>query len=129
MNDTRQRRHVVLQWVEVLTPPGVWSVWFLVNYNLAESLACSPGAIRFLMPPGMQSVILLGTALAAVVTALTGVLSFRDYRRVRSSDTSTGRRASWMALSGVTLSAFFLLILVAGFFIVALLHSPCAPSM
>ncbi|GAC1364236.1 MAG: hypothetical protein NVSMB32_06590 [Actinomycetota bacterium] len=120
---------MVLQWIEVLTPPGVWSVWFLANYNLAESLACSPGAIRFLVPPGMQPVILLNTALAAALTILTGLLSLRDYRRVRASDATTGRRASWMALSGVMLSALFLLIIVGGFFTVAMLNPPCAPSM
>ena len=39
---------LAFQWVAVLAPPGAWAAQFLLNYNLADSLGCSPSAIRFL---------------------------------------------------------------------------------
>lgn len=128
--DPVAHRRLVLEWICVLTPPGVWAVWFLVGYNIADTLACTPSAVGFLVAsPGMNPVIAGITAVSAIITAATGVISLRHYRRTRAADPSTGLVDTWMWLAGIMLSALFLLIILVGFFMVIILRSPCTQSM
>lgn len=123
-------RAVRLEWVCVLVPPGIWAAWFLVGYNIADTLACTRSAVGFLVAnPGMNPVIAGMTAVAALITAATGVLSVRNYGRVRGSDPSPGGIDTWMSLAGIMLSGLFLLIIVVGFFMVIILRAPCTQSM
>ena len=121
------RREGALQWAVVFVPPAAWAAQFLVNYNLADSLGCSPGHVV-----GMGSVKgVLGavTGLAALACIVSGLVALRAWRRWRANDATTGKRAEWMALAGVMVAALFLLLILAGFLPLALLSPPCAPSM
>lgn len=118
------------QWVDVLAPPGAWATQFLLNYNLADSLGCSPSALRFLgMDAGVKTAIGAVTAVAALVCVVTGALSLAAYRRYRAADPTTGQRARWMALAGVMVAVLFLLMILTGFLPLVVLNPPCAPSM
>ncbi|HEU5002505.1 MAG TPA: hypothetical protein VFW71_06985 [Actinomycetota bacterium] len=124
------RRSLVAQWIAVLAPPGAWAAEFLLNYNLADSLGCSPSAIRFLgMDGGVKIASAAVTGVAVLVCLLTGALSLAAYRRFRAEDHTTGQRARWMALAGVMVAVLFLIIILASFLPIAILDPPCAPSM
>lgn len=124
------RGALAVQWLAVLAPPGAWAAEFLLNYNLADSLGCSPSALRVLGMDAHVKVAIGGVAAAAaLVCVVTGLVSLAAFRRTRAGDPTPGHRARWMALAGVMVAALFLLMILAGFLPLALLSPPCAPSM
>jgi hypothetical protein len=102
-------------WVGVLTGPAAWSTQILINYNL-EEIACGPasGTTGRILGVDVQAWILGVDTFLAVATLVAGWISIVCLRSTEA-DASTGGRARWMALSGVMVSALFLIIIVAGF--------------
>jgi hypothetical protein len=113
---SRTRLFTAAEWTGVLTGPTAWTIHLWFNYGLEEFVACAPGArgrVDFLGIETRVWVLVSNAALAAVVLAV-GLFCVARYRRLRREDTTTGRRAEWMALSGILLNALFLLVIVAG---------------
>jgi hypothetical protein len=111
----REGRGSAALWFGVFAGPAAWSLQVLIGYN-AEEIACSAGS---------QSEELVGVdiepLLAVVHIALTAVtlaaliVSIRLLRLHSRGDSTTGGRATWMALAGVMVSVLFLVVLVSGF--------------
>ncbi len=120
----REHRGLVAQWFGVLGPAAAWSAQFLVTYNLADVVSCSPGAIPALaMDDRVKPFLALATALAAAVALAAGFVSYGCWKRLRAADPPTGGRAHWLALAGMFSSALFLLMILAGFLPLAFLSS------
>lgn len=115
-------------WVVTLGPPGAWAAQFLVSYNLADSLGCSPGALGGLQRTGLPASLGAVTGLAALACVASGLLALRLWGRLRTADPSPGERARWMAMAGIMLSAFFLLVILAALLPIAILRPPCAST-
>ena len=123
----RAHRGLVLQWFAVLAGPAAWSSQFLVSYNLTDTLACAPAAPRFLASGGFRPVVALVSALAAAVTAVALVVSYRCWKRLRGQDPTPGERASWLAIVGMMSNGLFLL-MILGSFVPLAFFSRCIPS-
>jgi hypothetical protein len=116
-------------WFGVLIGPLCWSLQILIGYNL-EEIACNPGSsTQKIAGAEVEPVAIALTLVLGAVTALGTLVSYRCWRRTRSSgDASTGGRSEWMALAGVITSALFL------FWIMTALFAPgflvvCDPSL
>jgi hypothetical protein len=97
-------------WFGILGAAGSWALHLVVNYALVPA-ACSAG-MSFLMYLNIP--IFLGVALFA------GFLSWRGWASVRGMDPENGNgerlmvhRVRFMALSGLAMSAFFLMVIIA----------------
>ena len=123
----RAHRGLVLQWFAVLAGPAAWSTQFLISYNVTDTGACAPAGVRFLASGGFRPVIAVVSALAAAVTAVALVVSYRCWKRLRGQDPTPGERASWLAVAGMMGSGLFLIMIVASFLPLAF-FSQCIPS-
>jgi hypothetical protein len=106
-----------------LTGPIAWSVHELLS-EILISAACSHGIDgfrNFVVGPvaGWQIVLLIETAVFALIVLAADVLAFRSWRLSRVEAGSTGAiggvagRSAWMALAGMLLSTMFLLGIIA----------------
>ena len=104
-------------WYGVLAGPIVWACQLLIDEGVTESVACAPGnrTPGLFFNTGMNTVIQITNAIAATLTLLALLISFRCYRRLRDGDTTTGDRARWMAIAGMFDSTLFLIITVTKF--------------
>jgi hypothetical protein len=122
-----ETRQSVLLWFGILAGPLAWTAQVIVAPDLAEVL-CYPGAERSGQGQiyGLDIEVFI-VALTAVLTSvcLAGVLvSLRCLRVLRAAnDSTTARRATWMARAGVLVSTLFALATVVGFIPAFLLES------
>lgn len=128
---SRRQPGLARQWVGVLGPPAAWAGQFLVSYNLADSLGCSPAALSPLnTSAGLKAALAMVTAAGALVCVVCALVSLGTLRRLRAADDpSPGGRAHWMGVAGLMVSGLFLLIILASVLPLLLLPSPCAPSL
>jgi hypothetical protein len=109
-------------WFGLLTAPIAWAAQLGVDWFLAEVVACSPNA----SPPGEIGSVPIYTVTASLnalllgVSALAGWMSWRSLRDIRQrGDGSAGRRAEWMARSGVINSVVFMVMIAASYVSIA----------
>jgi hypothetical protein len=103
----------LLLWLGILTGPLAWSLQTFVAPDLAEVLcyagAAASGRAELYGFPIEQFIVVL-TALLAAATIGAGIGSFSCLRRLRRSTHSTdGGRAAWMARAGILVSVLFLM--------------------
>ena len=122
----REHRGLVLQWFAVLAGPVAWSAQFIVSYNVTDTGACVPAASHFLASGGFRPVVAVVSALAAAVTAVGLVVSYRCWKRLRGQDPTPGERASWLAVAGMMSNGLFLLMILGSFLPLAF-FSRCIP--
>ena len=123
----RAHRGLVLQWFAVLAGPSAWSIQFIVSYNVTDTGACAPAGSHFLASGGFRPVVAVVSALAAVVTVVGLVVSYRCWRQLRGQDPTPGERASWLAVAGMMSNGLFLLMILGSFLPLAF-FSRCFPS-
>jgi hypothetical protein len=123
----RDHRGLALQWFGVLAGPSAWSAQFIVSYNVTDTGACAPAGARFLASGGFRPVVAVVSALAAAVTALALVVSYRCWKRLRGQDPTPGERASWLAVAGMMSNGLFL-VMILGSFVPLAFFSRCIPS-
>jgi hypothetical protein len=128
----RETTQSVLLWLGILAAPLAWTTLVLIAPDIAE-ITCYDGARG--SGRGRVWGIELETFLFALVILLTvvalagGVVSLLCWLRLRRQDDSTpARRASWMALAGVLVSALFAISTVIGLIPLAFLES-CAGTL
>jgi hypothetical protein len=116
-------------WFGVLTGPIAWAVQLGANWFLAEVVACSPHAdpIGEIGSVPLYAVTASLNAVLLAVTAIAGVVAWRDLQQIREhGDETTGHRAEWMARSGVINSVVFLVIMAANYVSIAITRG-CMP--
>jgi hypothetical protein len=123
----RAHRGLVLQWFGVFAGPAAWSGQFLLSYNVTDTGACAPAGFQFLASGGFRPVIAVVSALAAAVTAVAFVVSYRCWKRLRGQDPTPGERASWLAVVGMMSNGLFFVMIVGSFLPLAF-FSQCIPS-
>jgi hypothetical protein len=122
-----ETKESLLLWFGILAGPLAWTTQVIVAPDLAEVL-CYSGAEGSgrgqIYGVDIQAFIVALTA-ALTLVCLAGVLvSLRCWRVLRAmDDTTTARRATWMALAGILVSTLFALATVIGFIPVFLLES------
>ncbi|MGH2820740.1 MAG: hypothetical protein ACRDJ5_08805, partial [Actinomycetota bacterium] len=77
---------------------------------------------------GIETLIQAMNAVLSATTVLAGLVALRTWRRVRQADSTTGRRAAWMAIAGVITSCLFLILLLPSLLPAAFL-TECARSL
>lgn len=102
-------------WRSLLLGPIIYAVYFIVGYLLVE-VACNTGVLQTMVAGlSLYAVTVLAlTLLAALITLLSGLSTFRNWRRIiaRQEAEST---VPFMVFGGVLLSVFFTgLILLTG---------------
>jgi hypothetical protein len=129
---TAETRQSLLLWFGILAAPLAWTAQVLVAPDLAEVL-CYPGAAAsgrggvYGVP--LEDFLLYFSVALAAVAAGGQAVSWRCWRRLRgSADPTPARRATWMALAGMLVSALFLIAIVVGSIPLFLLES-CTPSL
>lgn len=118
----RETRESARLWVGLLTGPVAWSVQLATNWFLAEVVACSPHAdpMGNIGPVPLHAVTAPLNAVLLAVTAVAGVVAWRSLHTIRKlGDETTGRRAEWMARSGVINSVVFAVIIAASYVSIA----------
>jgi hypothetical protein len=106
-----------------LTGPIAWSVHELLS-EILISAACSHGIggfRNFVVGPvaGWQVVLLIETAIFALIVLAADIVAFRAWRSSRAGDGSSAAtavaagRSTWIALASMLLSTMFLLGIVA----------------
>ena len=123
----REHRGLMLQWFAVLAGPASWSAQFIVSYNVTDTGACAPAGSRYLASGGFRPVVAVVSALAAAVTAVGLVVSYRCWKRLRGQDPTPGERASWLAVAGMMSNGLFL-VMILGSFVPLAFFSRCIPS-
>jgi hypothetical protein len=112
-----ERRDVLL-WIGLLAGPIAWALHEQVSYMTAET-ACHSGTVIY------QHLATLGTLLLALAGLL---IAWRRLQRAPESSTEKGdpraSRIHFMALAGVTCSAWFALVILAAW-IPNLILGPC----
>jgi hypothetical protein len=110
-----------------LLPPAIWTLYFALVYAVQGA-----GCATAVEPPGpggfgpLWVVLLLLTLSAAAAIALTGLLSYRTWRRVRPAaerDTAFGR-ATFLA-QGTLLNAGLFLVATLWIGLPILMFDPC----
>ena len=103
----RVERRDVLLWLAFLAGPVAWALQLQVNYSLTAT-ACAMGGKTFL------HLVSLGALLLALAGAF---LAWRWWKKLPEGSTEMGdaeeSRRRFMALAGVTMCAFFALLIVA----------------
>jgi hypothetical protein len=127
-----ETRQSLLLWFGVLAAPLAWTAQVIIAPDLAEIL-CYPGAAGSgrgnVWGIGLEVFLVGVTAVATAVAALGVAVSVACWRRLLASDDATpARRATWMALSGILVSALFLIAIMVGFIPMVFLES-CTPSL
>jgi hypothetical protein len=110
-------------WFGILGAPTAWGIQILVGYNIDE-IVCSPGSQSGeLAGVGTETWIVVLHIVLTVMAVAALLVSFACWRRTGVGDSSPAQRARWMALAGLMVSAFFLLIILSGFAPTAFLKS------
>ena len=120
-------RGLVLQWFTVLAGPALWSSQFIAAYSIADTGSCSPAASHYLASGGFRPVIAVTSVLAAAVTLVALVASYRCWKRLRGHDPTSGERASWLAIAGMMSNGLFL-VMILGTLVPLAFYSQCIPS-
>ena len=105
-------------WIGFLTGPTVWSL-HLVLSEIIVSAGCSTGqsgwdSFSLFGTAGWRVVLLLETAVLALIVIAAGLVAIRTWRTTRIGTEATGEvggaagRSGWMALAGVLISSLFL---------------------
>jgi hypothetical protein len=123
----REHRGLVLQWFAVLAGPVAWSSQFIFAYSVTDTGSCAPAAPHFLASGGFRPVVAVASALAAAVTAVALVVSYRCWKRLRGQDPTPGERASWLSVVGMMTNGLFLLMIIGNLVPLAF-FSRCIPS-
>jgi hypothetical protein len=111
----REGRGSAALWFAVLAGPAAWSLQVLIGYN-AEEIACSAGSqTEKLTGIGVETLITAAHIVLTAITLAALIVSLRYLRSYGRADSTTGARATWMALAGVMVSVLFLVVLVSGF--------------
>jgi hypothetical protein len=101
-------------WLGFLTGPIVYIVYFIVVWALGE-FGCLAG-IQQLSLLGQNPIrfgVLVFTAVAAFITLMIGILSFRRWRQVRHEPGQNGGNyAQFMLLVGTWLNGLFTLVIL-----------------
>jgi hypothetical protein len=126
-----ETRESLLLWVGILAAPLAWTAQVIVAPDLAEIL-CYAGAAGsgrgVVYGMSLESFLLILTAVLAGVAVAGLVVSVRCRRELRArQDRTPARRATWMALAGILVSALFLIAIVVGFIPLYFLES-CTTS-
>jgi hypothetical protein len=108
-------------WTGMLAGPLVWLVLLETNYVLAY-VACETDQKWFLFAAGAVAALLV--AGAALLAWRAGPAADEDPHSPPDSADTFESRARWMSAAGVSLSLFFVLIIVATV-IPAMIHAPC----
>jgi hypothetical protein len=114
----------------LLAAPIAWATLHMFDYLWIET-ACQAGLLGGTLAGlgGVAWVVLAATLIALVVAVVAGILSFRRWRALRDAQAARDldpveARSSFLALSGVLVSALFaLLIVMTG--VPVLLVAPC----
>lgn len=105
-------------WLGLLTGPTAWAIQVLTSWGFAEVVACAPANRPTGVILGLDLNAFVGIINAALLglTALAGVGSYVELRRVRSrSDATPGERATWLATAGVMTSVLFVVVIAVSF--------------
>jgi hypothetical protein len=128
---TAETRQSFWLWFGVLAAPLAWFAQIVIAPDIAE-IVCLPGAEG--SGRGEVYGLALETFLLLMTGALTGIgvaalaASLRCLRTLkRAGDDTPARRATWMALAGVLVSALFLLSIAVGYIPLFFLES-CVTS-
>jgi hypothetical protein len=119
----RETRESSRLWIGLLTGPIAWAVQLGTNWFLAEVVACSPHAnpLGSIGTVPLHAVTAPLNAVLLAATAVAGVVAWRSLHTIRQhGDATTGRRAEWMARSGVINSVVFAVIIAASYVSIAL---------
>jgi len=106
-----------LLWFGVLGPPLAWVAQLFVDYYLS-SLRCAPGFtwVRWVGTSGFTILIVVTTVIAALIAIAAGLGSWATWRKLNTSITETAEgktgRTAFMALGGMLLSLYFLLLII-----------------
>src|SRR5688500_13013892 len=104
LREPHDRRRDLILWAGLLTGPLVWLTLLQTNYVLSY-VACERRQTWFLQ---------LAILLSVIVVAAAGFLAWRSApRSLIHADEPSETRASWMALAGVAMSAWFALTILA----------------
>lgn len=114
-SNSREKQRTL--WVGLLAGPLVYAVYFVIGYLLVE-FACLTGALQSTVA-GLSLyavMVLILTLFAALVTLLSGLSNFHNWRRrVRAKEHDSESAVPFMVFGGVLLSVFFTgLILLTG---------------
>lgn len=102
-------------WFGILAGPIAWGLQVLIGYGV-EEIACSPASQSDLLLGVSTETWIVGAHIAFTAIMLTALLvAFVCWRRTVAGDGSPGRRAGWMAMAGIMVSALFLVVIVSGF--------------
>lgn len=123
----RAHRGLVLQWFTTLAGPSLWATQFIVAYNITDTGACAPAGSQYLANGGFRPVVAASSVLAAAVTLVALVASYRCWKRLHGDDPTSGERASWLAMAGIMSNGLFLLMIV-GMLVPLAFFSQCIPS-
>lgn len=111
-------RGIVLLWIGMLAPPLAWALHLQTSYSLAY----------FLCDTGWEFTLHVVGAVSLSIVIVAGVIAWRSWRLAGPTWEARGGRpvdrSRFMAASGVLLSVFFFLTVVAQW-IPTLLISPC----
>ncbi|MEZ4732825.1 MAG: hypothetical protein R3E79_37450 [Caldilineaceae bacterium] len=104
-------------WIGLLAGPIVYAVYFVIGYLLVE-FSCMTGALQSTVA-GLSLyavIVLILTLFAALVTLISGLSNFHQWRRRgRAKEHDTESAVPFMVFGGVLLSIFFTgLILLTG---------------
>jgi hypothetical protein len=106
-----------LLWFGVLGPPLAWVAQLFVDYYLS-SLRCAPGFtwVRWVGTSGFTILIVVATVIAALIAIAAGLGAWTIWRKLNTSVAATAEgatgRVPFMALGGMLLSLYFLLLII-----------------
>jgi hypothetical protein len=107
-----------LGWLGVLTGPIAWVIQLLTSWAFAEVVACAPAtqSMGDVLGIGVNAFVAIVNAVLLGLTALSGVGSYIELRRIRAGgDPTPGDRATWLATAGVMTSILFTMLIAVSF--------------
>lgn len=114
-SEIKEKQHTL--WLGLLSGPVIYAIYFVIGYLLVE-VACNTGTLQTTVA-GLSLyavIVLILTFIAALITLITGLSNFRNWRRrteTRGSDAESA--VPFMVFGGLLLSIFFTgLILLTG---------------
>lgn len=106
----------VLLWTVFLVPLVAWMLQLFALYMLEDFISCTPGSQTpgLIMGIGVKPIALAITGILGLATIVTGILSFRFWKRTRENgwreeELPAGR---WLALGGILQSILFSFIIL-----------------
>jgi hypothetical protein len=113
-SDIKEKQRTL--WRGLLTGPIVYALYFIIGYLLVE-VACNTGILQTTVAGlSLYAVIVLAlTLFAALITLISGLSNFRNWRRRKQASEELESAVPFMVFGGVILSVFFSgLILLTG---------------